>query len=93
MKQATAIATGLRFSAEEVARQVAAALIGAGYAEVRVAPAKVGWTTTVVAYVVPKLEAIRALRVNLTKFAQSRGGSWVGCVGVVATPKGFEEQP
>jgi hypothetical protein len=87
MKQATEIATALRFHAEEVARTVAAALIGAGYPEVRVAPAKVGWTTVVVARVVPELQAVRALRVNLTTFAQSRGGSWLGCAGTVATPK------
>jgi hypothetical protein len=87
MKQATEIATALRFHAEEVARTVAVALIGAGYPEVRVAPAKVGWTTVVVASVVPKVQAVRALRVNLTTFAQSRGGSWLGCAGIVATPQ------
>jgi len=93
MKQATLINTGLLFSTEEAARQVAAALIGSGYPEVSVVPSQAGWTTNVATYFVPKLEAVRALRLGLTQLAQSRGGSWVGCIGVVATPKGFDEQP
>jgi hypothetical protein len=93
MKQATPIKTGLLFSTEEAARQVAAALIGSGYPDVSVVPSQAGWITSVGTYLVPKLESIRALRLSLTQFAQSRGGSWVGCTGAVATPKGFDEQP
>jgi len=93
MRQATLMNTGLLFSSEAAARQVAAELIGTGYSEVSVVPSKAGWTTSVGTYFVPKLESIRALRLNLTQFAQSRGGSWVGCTGAVATPKGFDEQP
>lgn len=79
MKQATPINTGLLFSTEQAGRLAAAALIGSGYPEVSVMTSKAGWTTKVVTYFVPKLESIRALRLNLTQFADSRGGSWVGC--------------
>lgn len=93
IKQATLIKTGLLFNTEQASRQVAAALIASGYADVSVVPSGAGWITDVGTYVVPKLEAIRALRLSLTQFAQSRNGSWVGCSGVVATPKRFDEQP
>ena len=93
LKQVTLVTTALHYGAEDVARQAAAALIGAGYAEVRVNPANVGWTVAVDTYLVPKLEAIRTLRLNLTKFAQSGGGSWAGCMAGLAMPKGFDEQP
>jgi hypothetical protein len=93
LKKSTAMSTGLGFSTEDVARQAAAALIGGGYPAVRVIPVNAGWTVAVDAYLVPKLDAIRTLRLNLTTFAQSRGGSWVGCVAKMTMPKAFDDAP
>lgn len=93
LKQSTQIRTGLIFSGADAARQAAAALLTAGYREVWVTPAKVGWAVTVITFLVPTPEAIRTLRVGLTKFAESGGGSWVGCKAGVAMPKGFDVQP
>lgn len=93
MKLATACTAALRFSAEDAARQGAAALLSAGYLEVSIAPGDSGSIVEVVTYLVPKLEAIRTFRINFTKYAESRGGSWAGCQAVLAMPKGFDEQP
>lgn len=93
LKLAMTLSAGLHYSAEDVARQAAAALIGAGYGEVRVSRANVGWTVAVDAYLVPEVAAIRALRLNLTKFAQSGGGSWAGCRTDLTMPKTFGEAP
>ena len=78
LRQAMKFNAGLGFTSESAAREAAAALITAGYPEVHVVKAEVGPVAVALMYMAPELKAIRKLRLNLTKFAEARGGTWLG---------------
>jgi hypothetical protein len=78
LKQEMTCAGGLSFPSDETARAAAAALLIEGYPEVHVVQADFGPVVEAVMYMKPQLKAIRKLRLNLTKFAESYGGAWLG---------------
>jgi hypothetical protein len=78
LKQIVSFNAGLGFPSEQAARVAGAALIAEGYPEVNVVQAEFGPVAEAVMYMTPEVKAIRKLRLNLTKFAASRGGTWLG---------------
>ena len=78
LRQVMTFSGGLGFRSEQAAREAGAALIAEGYPEVSVVQAEFGPVAEAVMYMTPKLKAIRTLRLELTKFAESRGGTWLG---------------
>ncbi len=83
---------GLGFESEQAARETAAVLINAGYQEVHLAQAPLGWVAEAAVSMTPKLKAIRSLRINLTTFAQSRGGIWLGFRIVAPPPRIMDDR-
>lgn len=78
LKQEMTFYGGLGLPSEQAARAAAAALMIEGYPEVHVVQADFGPVVEAVMYMKPKLKAIRTLRLDLTKFVESRGGTWLG---------------
>jgi hypothetical protein len=78
LKQEMTFYGGLGFPSGQGARAAAAALMVEGYPEVHVVKADFGQVVEAVMYMTPKLKDIRDLRLNLTKFAESREGTWLG---------------
>lgn len=78
LKQLMTFGGGIGFADERSAREAAAALMIAGYPEVAVASADFGSVAVAVMYMAPALKAIRRVRLDLSKIAALRGGSWLG---------------
>jgi hypothetical protein len=78
LKQEITFYGGLSLPSEPAAREAAAALMIEGYPEVHVVQADFGPVVEAVMYMKPQLKAIRKLRLDLTKFVESRGGTWLG---------------
>ena len=86
LKQTMIFSGGIGFTAEGAARDAAAALMLEGFPEVAVVESDIVHVAEALMHMTADVRGLHKLRRNLSEFAKSRGGTWLGFHATARAP-------